>query len=261
MNHVEVEGRNIDEAIERALERLGVERDKAEIEIVSDATEGWFGIGGRKAKVRATLRTPLCLEAAAAERAARAGSLGGEPARAQSGARAPRSRQQARARAESAGPEQARATLQEIVRLMGTGATVDLVQDPDGPRLLIGGAESGVLIGRRGQTLDALEYLVNRVLAREEDRVGRIAVDSENYRERRRRSLEDLTHRLAERVRERGKPISLNPMSPRDRRTVHLALQGDLSLTTRSSGKGYFRKLSIIPANRHHRAARQESSG
>ncbi len=261
MDYVEVEGKSIDEAIERALERLGIERDKAEIEIVSDATKGLFGIGGRKAKVRATLRAPLRLEAAGSGRAARTVSSRRETSDMRTAAHAPRNPEAAGEQAESTGLDQARAMLQEIVQLIGAEATVDVAHDRDGPCLLIHGDESAVLIGRRGQTLDALEYLVNRIVAREEDQTGRIAVDSENYRERRRKSLEDLAHRLADRARLRGKPVTLNPLSPRDRRIVHLALQSDRSLTTRSSGKGYFRKLLIIPADRRGRTARRERDG
>ena len=259
MDYVEMEGKSIDEAIERALERLGIDRDKAEIEIVSDATKGLFGIGGRKAKVRATFRAPLRLEAAASECASRTAISRPKPSDVRT-THSPRNPEVAGEQAESSGLDQAHATLQEIVQLVGTEATVDVAPDRDGPCLLIRGDERAVLIGRRGQTLDALEYLVNRIVARERDQIGRIAVDSESYRERRRKSLEDLAHRLAERARLRGKPVTLNPLSPRDRRVVHLALQGDRSLTTRSSGTGYFRKLLIIPAVRRG-TARRESNG
>ena len=137
--------------------------------------------------------------------------------------------------------------LTELVGLIGIEATVEAVTDELGPRLLINGDTSGMLIGRRGQTLDALEYIANRIVAREDDGAGRIVVDSQNYRDRRRQSLEELARRLAERARHRGKTVTLNPMSPRDRRIVHLALQNERALTTRSAGKGYFRKLLIIP--------------
>jgi spoIIIJ-associated protein len=144
--------------------------------------------------------------------------------------------------------DQARKTLEEVVRLIGAEGSVEIVQDEEGPRLLILGDTSGVLIGRRGQTLDALEYFINRTLSREEEGGVHLAVDSQDYRARRRTALVDLAKRLGERARQRGKTVTLNPMSPRDRRVVHLALQADPSLTTRSSGKGYFRKLLIIPS-------------
>ncbi len=137
--------------------------------------------------------------------------------------------------------------LAELITLIGVEATVEAMNDDAGPRLLINGDTSGMLIGRRGQTLDALEYIANRIVAREDEGAGRVVVDSQNYRERRRQSLEELARRLAERARKRGKTVTLNPMSPRDRRIVHLALQNERALTTRSAGKGFFRKLLIIP--------------
>lgn len=273
MEYVEAEGQSIDEAIERALQQLGVERARAEIEIVENATRGIFGIGGRKAKVRASLRTPLNLDPETPPRPApppsppqqpaptekiRPATQAAPPAPSKSAPRAPSSRRPTSgdsASLKTAAPqamdektiEQARKTLEEVVRLMGAEGSVEVRQDDEGPRLLINGDTSGVLIGRRGQTLDALEYFINRTLSREEDAGVHLAVDSQDYRARRRTALIDLAQRLGERARKRGKTVTLNPMSPRDRRIVHLALQGDPSLTTRSSGKGYFRKLLIIP--------------
>lgn len=265
MEYVEAEGQSIDDAIERALRELGVARDRVEIEIVENATRGIFGIGGRKAKVRATLRTPLNLEPDKSESPApqRPVSAGGErpaveqpPVRPAQSAPAPQLRasekrsgakQTAAPRMDGDALQQAKETLEEVVRLIGAEGHVEIAHDSDGPRLVIAGDESGVLIGRRGQTLDALEYFINRILSREEDGGVHLVVDSQDYRARRRDALIDLARRLGERARRRGKTVTLNPMSPRDRRIVHLALQGDPSLTTRSSGKGYFRKLLIIP--------------
>ena len=140
--------------------------------------------------------------------------------------------------------------LAEIVRLTGSEGGVEAAHDADGVRLVISGDPSGVLIGRRGQTLDALEYVVNRIIAREDESHGRLIVDLEDYRQRRRQALEALARRVAERARRRGKPVTLNPMSPRDRRIVHLALQGDPTLSTRSAGSGFYRKIVIFPARR-----------
>ena len=105
------------------------------------------------------------------------------------------------------------------------------------------------MIGRRGQTLDALEYLVNRVVGRDgEGGEGRIMVDVERYRERRREALEQLARRLAEKAKLTGRVVTVNPMSPRDRRIVHLTLQDDSGVATRSQGSGHYRKLLLIPS-------------
>jgi spoIIIJ-associated protein len=241
MSHVEVEANSIDEAIEQALRQLGVPREKAEIEILANSARGLFGLGGRKAKVRATVRSALRLSdeldpTETAQSEERPKEESSQPARV-----APRP-----APVDLTALAQTGAILQEMLRRMGIEAQVEAATDG---RLMISGDSSGILIGRRGQTLDAIEYVINRIASRDEDKSGRIVVDTENYRERRRQSLEAMAKRLADRARRRGKPVTLSPMSPRDRRIVHLALQGDASLTTRSTGEGFFRRLVIVPAN------------
>jgi spoIIIJ-associated protein len=261
MKSVEAEGRSIDDAIERALQHLGVSRDKVDIEILSNSPRGLFGLGGQRAKVRATLRRPLAFDAPSdgGPRPTAALPLPA-PAAAVPRRQSARPQQSAAPRAatpappaspepfDGAGVERARTVLGEIVRLMGSDATVGVARDPEGVRLVITGDRSGALIGRRGQTLDALEYVLNRIMANDEESSGRLLVDLEGYRLRRQQGLEELVHRVAERVRRRGKPATLNPMSPRDRRIVHMALQGDPTLTTRSVGTGFYRKVVIVPA-------------
>jgi spoIIIJ-associated protein len=235
MEPVEAEGNSIDEAIENALGMLGVSRDRVEIEILSNSARGLFGIGGRKARVRAALRVPIDVDAVPEAEQREPTKLPPEVVTAPS-----------MPTQTGAAIQHAVETLQEIVNLMEVPATVDTRQEEDQVVLELKGDSSGILIGRRGQMLDALEYLLNRVVAHAGDS-SRIVVDSQNYRARRRRSLEDLARRMGEQAKKRRKAIALNPMSPRDRRIVHMVLQEDASLSTKSSGKGYFRKLIIIP--------------
>jgi spoIIIJ-associated protein len=230
MEPVEAEGNSIDEAIENALNMLGVSRDRVEIEIVSNSARGLFGIGGRKARVRAVRRAPIDVDAPEPE-----------PEIPKTSPEPPQTPPTSKT------VEHAVQTLQEIVNLMEVPAVVNAREENEQVVLELTGDSSGILIGRRGQMLDALEYLLNRVAAREGES-GRIVVDSQNYRARRRQSLEDLARRMGEQAKRKRKAIALNPMSPRDRRIVHLALQEDPALNTRSSGKGYFRKLIIVPA-------------
>ncbi len=270
MDYVEVEGSSIDDAIARALQQLGAPRDRVEIEILANATRGLFGLGGRKAKVRATLRAPLSLEThaepepppppAPAPRPPRAAAQPKPAPRTPSAPPPARMNKAPAVVVEPALLTELCAALQEMVRLMGTAATVHAVQDPEGPRLVIADDESGILIGRRGQTLDAIEYVVNRMATRGEETGPHLVVDSQDYRARRRESLIEMAKRFADSARKRGKPVTLNPLNPRDRRVVHLALEGDPTLTTRSAGSGYYRKLIIIPAGaRHSRPPRKES--
>ncbi len=241
MKQVEAEGNSIDDAIAKALRELGAERDQADIEILANATKGLFGLGGKKARVRATLRAPIGERKEEARETAPQQRAKPTARHADSGAARPRKE------IDEETLEHARTVLEQTALLIGTEASVEVQRDDLGISLQIRGDDSGILIGRRGQTLDALEYVINRVASRDTGHTTRLLVDSHGYRQRRRESLEALAQRMGERAESRGKTVTMNPMSPRDRRIVHLALQDNPAVETRSSGNGYFRKLLIIP--------------
>jgi len=137
--------------------------------------------------------------------------------------------------------------LREILRHLGVEATIT-VETSGEPGVVwwrIAGDASGITIGRYGQTLDALEHILNRV--GNEDGAPKIHLDSEGYRQRRAESLEDRARRIADDVRRTGRPHELPPMSPRDRRTVHLALKDDPDVETRSEGQEPNRVLVVYP--------------
>lgn len=241
MNAVEAEGTTIEEAIANALKQLHVERDRVEIEVLTQPTKGFLGIGGKKARVRATLRVPLSARAP-------------EPPPPLETTRPREPRKEAAEEAPVVvSPEmgeKACAILKEILRLMGTEARLSLGVR-NGETIITAAANSktpeGFLIGHRGQTLDALEYLLNRIITKSDETEARIALDIEGYRERRWKNLESLALRLGERAKRRRKTITLSPMSPRDRRVIHLTLQEDPLVTTKSTGRGYFRQVTIVP--------------
>jgi spoIIIJ-associated protein len=256
---VEAEGETIDAAIDAALSSLGASRDQVEVAILSNATRGLFGIGGRKARVRATLRRPISeqlLEDAsdpldvyvessgrgdqeaspqdvrAGENSARAGSRLSSPPRRV---------------VDATIAQDAAVILRTIVGHMGVAADVGVRTEPDAVILELSGDSSGVLIGRKGQMLDALEYLVSRIVSRDQTTTVHVTIDCEGYRLRRREGLEELARRMADEAKRKRRVITLNAMSPRDRRIVHLVLQQDPGISTRSSGKGLFRRLVIVP--------------
>jgi len=236
MDAVEAEGDSIDAAIDAALKMLDAARDRVEIEILSSGARGLFGLGGRKARVRACLRPPLGADLAADMRRD----------------------QETAAQPPAAAADHACEVLQAITSRLGVSASVRILPADDHIVLELTGDSSGILIGRRGQMLDAMEYVVNRIVGRDEGDAARIVVDSQNYRARRRDALEDLARRMADQAKKKRKAVTLNPMSPRDRRIVHLLLKEDPSLTTKSSGTGYFRKLVIIPTDAR-RSARDDA--
>jgi spoIIIJ-associated protein len=138
-------------------------------------------------------------------------------------------------------------------------------EDSEGIEIAIKGDGSGLLIGRHGQTLDSLEYLVNRILARRVKDAVPITVDTESYRERRRRQLHRMALSMAEQTKREHAPVTLDPMPPRDRRIVHLALKDDPLITTRSTGDGFLRVVEIIPVGERREGGgghgHQRSSG
>ena len=286
-SRVEAEGSSIDEAIERALAELGVSREEARVEILQDAKRGLLGFGGQKARVAVTVRPRGGFDAGAAEAAPEPATKPLPRPQREEPQAIPRPRREeprpsprpeaasqprresepapatARREAEDVSPAalgEASSVLGEMLRRMELEARVDSAPaQGDGPAALrIVTEHSALVIGRHGQTLDALEYLVNRIVGKQEERGTRIVVDCEDYRERHRRELEDAANRLAEKVRSRGKSQTMTPMSPRDRRIVHVALAGQNDVVTRSVGQGYLRRIVIAPA-RGNRAAASRS--
>jgi spoIIIJ-associated protein len=267
MQSIESEGDTIDQAIEKALQVLKLERDRVEIEILSDATRGLFGFGGKPARVRAVIRAPL----SAAPSTARlpqsvsretAGDLPPNRVSRETGSDAPSNRSETgpTSRPDTAAAptlavadatvEKSRHALEELLVHLGVSCRVEVGRsdEPDKIVLAVTGDSGGLLIGRRGQTLDAIEHVINRIAGRSEDGApSRIVIDVERYRERRQEYLDALARRLAEKAKHTRRVITLNPMSPRDRRIVHLALQSDPGIETRSQGEGQFRKVLILP--------------
>ena len=239
MRSVETEGATIDDAIGRALELLHIERDKVDVEIIENAARGVLGFGGKKARIRATVRNPL---AAGAPSRSEGRAVSQETLTTEQGPpQGPR--------ATDEGIESARLALIEIVRHLGVETTVEMERRDEGTcTFRVPGGESGIVIGRHGQTLDAIEYLLNRIASQGRMTSTRIALDVEGYRERRQESVEQLARRAADKARHSGRPVTLAPMSARDRRTIHVTLTDERGVTTRSQGEGSFRRVVIVPA-------------
>lgn len=146
--------------------------------------------------------------------------------------------------------EKAANVLREILERMGIEAEVSAFDD--GERIILDahGAESGLVIGKKGATLDAMQYLINRIVYKQPGERPLIVVDAEGYRGRREDSLIDLAKRLAEKAQRSGKPVPVEPMSPHDRRVVHMALAEHPGVTTESEGEGSARRVVIFPKKR-----------
>lgn len=227
---IEAEGESVAAALETALRELQLEEREVEVEVLDEGSRGVLGIGARKARVRVTPKAPPPQHEVQPEPpATHFPDTCNGPTLEQAVARA-------------------RDFLAELIRLLGSKAQVVVRSEAGEVVFDLAGEDTAFLIGRHGQMLDALEYLTNRVALTDQSEATRIHLDAQGYRERRRVYLEELARRLSAHAKRKGKAITLEPMSPRDRRTVHLALQGDRGVTTKSTGEGFYRRLVISPA-------------
>lgn len=250
MNMVEKTGKTVEDAVKAALAELGVSRDQAEVEVLEESKPSLLGLfGGRDAKVRVTVKEAGPEAPAAPEPAEEAAPEAAEApvekteAAPQEDAKAPADREEERQAAAAA----AKAFLEEIFRAMGMDLLIEkFISRKDEEIILkIHGDGIGVLIGKHGQTLDALQYLTNLAGNRGRKNWNRIILDAENYRERRRETLERLARNLADRVKRTRKKAMLEPMNPYERKIVHMSLQNDPAVTTYSEGEEPYRKVVI----------------
>ncbi|MCP3939916.1 MAG: KH domain-containing protein [Desulfobacteraceae bacterium] len=141
--------------------------------------------------------------------------------------------------------------LQQMANLITEDAIVEAETDQDRLTLRITGGNSGILIGRKGQTLDAMQFLTDKIINRKSDARVRVKVDIEGYMETRKTNLKHLAHKMAEKAKKTGRPTTINQMSAQDRRIVHLALKDDVQVRTQSMGDGYYRRLVIFPKTKN----------
>ncbi|MGE0086314.1 MAG: RNA-binding cell elongation regulator Jag/EloR [Desulfococcaceae bacterium] len=143
--------------------------------------------------------------------------------------------------------------LQRIVDFITTGARIDVKNGEDRLEFNVEGGDTGVLIGKRGQTLEAIQYLIEKIVNKNSEERIRIQVDVEGYLQTRKINLESLARRLADKSKHSGKPSTLGQMNAHDRRIIHLALKDDSEVRTQSMGDGFYRKLVIFPKRKNFR--------
>jgi spoIIIJ-associated protein len=213
MTTVEKVGKTVDDAIEAALDEWGVGREQIEYTVLEEPSKGLFGLlGNRQAKVLVTL-----IE---------------EP-------------EKISLQPKSDPVVVAKEFLQNIFAAMKMDVKIEKMDGLDNVTLNLRGDDLGILIGKHGQTLDALQYLTNLAAHRDSEERLRIVVDVEDYRKRRAETLERLARRLADKVRTSGEKVVLEPMSPHERKIIHMTLQDDYRVTTYSEGEEPFRKVVI----------------
>ena len=152
-----------------------------------------------------------------------------------------------KARIKNSVADKAKEFLKEVFDAMNMVVVIDVKYDEENRNIDIelSGDEMGVLIGKRGQTLDSFQYLVSLVVNKDEDEYIRVKVDTEDYRKRRKETLENLAKNIAYKVKRTKRPVSLEPMNPYERRIIHSALQNDKYVTTHSEGEEPFRRVVV----------------
>jgi len=203
-NIIESSGKTVDEAIESALGVLKLNREDVEIDILEEATKGFFGI------------------------------LGGKPAR-------------VRVKAKITAAGRAKDMLNNVMQVMKLDVELEMIEKNEKILININGSDLGILIGRRGETLDALQYLVNLSANKNAEKRKRIIIDIEGYRRRREETLMKLAFKLADKAKQRGRNVVLEPMNSMERRIIHTALQERDDIYTFSEGEEPYRKIIISP--------------
>jgi spoIIIJ-associated protein len=218
MSTLEIEEKSVEEAIAVACEKLKLPRESLEIEVLSKGSSGIFGIvGARKAKIRVTAKV-LPVAAAA---------------------------------------DNAKTILTEILRYIDLPTVVESEVRDDYVYLNIISNGSGLLIGKRGKTLNSLQYLVNRIVQRDVSESISVVIDTENYRSKRESSLADLAQELGEKVKKSHRPVTTGPMNAQDRRIIHLTLKEDHDVRTKSKGEGNLRRVVIYPVRKGKRPSKE----
>ena len=203
---IRVSAKTVDDAITEALIQLGVTSDRLEYEVIEKGSNGFLGIGSKPAIIKAKKNQSV--------------------------------------------EDIAREFLNKVFTAMELTVKIDIkIVENEKENIVninIIGEDMGILIGKRGQTLDSLQYLVSLVINKECEKFNRVKLDTENYRERRKATLENLARNISLKVKRIKKPVALEPMNPYERRIIHSALQNDKFCTTKSEGDEPYRHVVVM---------------
>lgn len=243
MRTAEAEGKTIEEAKAKALKELGIDESAAKVTVIAEPSSGFLGIfGGHAAKVRVTDMGADEVESVPDEKAAEV----------------PRKEAPRSVSYEEGSPiRKGEAFLQDVLRTMNVTATTEAKEENDRTVIRMHGDDMGVLIGKHGQTLDALQYLVNLAANHglgEEDAKAHIILDVEDYRARREETLKTLAQHLAEKACRTGQKVNLEPMNRHERKVIHTTLESDERVMTYSAGDEPYRRVVIEPKHKRHRS-------
>ena len=232
-DYITVSAKTLDDAITEALVQLGVTSDRLDYIVVEKGSEGFLGIGRKQAVIKARRKREEKPE------------VKSEP-----------KKEVELAKVEPQTIETCEKFIYDVMNAMDMDdVKVTSVVDEEGALSInMEGSNMGILIGKRGQTLDSLQYLTNRVANKMQDGYVRVKLDTEDYRRRRKETLENLAKNIASKVKRTRKTVSLEPMNPYERRIIHSALQSDPAVSTHSEGEEPYRRVVVtLVRNRNNR--------
>ena len=206
MEFIEITAKTVNDAITEACQKLSIPSSKLEYEVLEEGSTGFLGLGAKAAKIKARVKEE-----------------------------------------EKTIDMVAKDFLTEVFKAMNLPVVLNIKYD-DIERVLdidLAGDDMGVLIGKRGQTLDSIQYLVSLVVNKGKEDYIRVKLDTENYRQRRKATLENLAKNIAFKVKRTKRPVSLEPMNPYERRIIHSALQNYNDISTYSEGEEPFRRIVV----------------
>lgn len=266
-NVIEITGKSVEDAFMNAIVELETTSDNIGYDVIDKGSNGILGFGSRPAKIKAWVKSEVEAEKKAEEEKA---------AEVKSTEAAAPAANSDKADATSDNSDEVlsephkkmvvtcdvdkviRDFLDNMFKAMDMDVNIDIkINEEEGcVNVELGGDEMGLLIGKRGQTLDSIQYLVSLVVNKENEKYMRVKVDTEDYRKRRKETLESLAKNIAYKVKRSKRPVSLEPMNPYERRIIHSALQNDKFVATRSEGEEPFRHVIVYLKNDYRSGGR-----
>ncbi len=266
-NVIEITGKSVEDAFMNAIVELETTSDNIGYDVIDKGSNGILGFGSRPAKIKAWVKSEVEAEKKAEEEKA---------VEVKSTEAAAPAANSAKADVTSDNSDEVlsephkkmvvtcdvdkviRDFLDNMFKAMDMDVNIDIkINEEEGcVNVELGGDEMGLLIGKRGQTLDSIQYLVSLVVNKENEKYMRVKVDTEDYRKRRKETLESLAKNIAYKVKRSKRPVSLEPMNPYERRIIHSALQNDKFVATRSEGEEPFRHVIVYLKNDYRSGGR-----
>ncbi|NNL77828.1 MAG: KH domain-containing protein [Desulfobacterales bacterium] len=246
---LEFESKSVEEAVQKASQELNIPPNKLTHDIISYGSTGIFGlVGSRKAKIRVVVPEDVTKETNDIS------AIEGE----KDGGDAMAIVDEAFGKKRYTGVSEdtialGKEVLQKLVDSISTDAVISVGQTDGKLAFEVTGGKTAVLIGKRGQTLEAMQYLVEKIINKQNEKRVRVEVDIEGYLQSQRERLEKLAFRLSEKVKKTGKPVTAGQFNAHDRRIIHIALKQDREVRTHSVGEGYYRKLKIYPKRKRRK--------